>query len=191
MEAPKQTSAIFEILSKGQFISSNSSDDAVRKLFSTIDEEQNFDYLYNYFLQINFVLEKGDEFYYFSRIENKVDLERKIEQTFKWIDILDFLKTFDNSFGSGYRFTPSDILVRLNIDAELKSKLEGLKRYSGGKDKFGDIIEKILTDLEKDKFIDLENVITHQYKVLAAFKYLEQLVMTINISEEVINEIPE
>ena len=191
MEAPKQTAAIFEILSRGQFISSNSSDETIRKLYSAIEEEPNFEFLYDYFLSINFILEKGEEYFYFSRVENKIDLERKIEQAFKWIDILDFFKTFDNSFGSGYRFTPSDLLVKLNLDAELKSKLEGLKRHSGGKDKFAEIIDKILDDLKKDKFIELENEITHQFKVLASFKYLEQIVMTINISEEIKNEIPE
>ena len=191
MEAPKQTAIIFEILSKGQFISSNSSDESIRKLYSIIEEEQNFDYLYDFFRNINFTLEHGDEYYYFSRVENKIDLERKLDQAFKWIDILDFLKVFDGSFGSGYRFTPSDILVKLNLDAELKSKLEGLKRYSGGKEKFNEIVDKILEDLKKDRFIELENEISHQYKVLASFKYLEQLVMSINISEEVKNEIPE
>src|SRR5690606_28795349 len=122
------------------FISSNSSDESIRKLYSVIEEEHNFDYLYSYFLNINFILEKGDEYFYFSRLENKVDLERKIEQFFKWIDILDFLKSFDHSFSSGYRFTPSNILVKLNMDAELKSKLTSLKRYTGGKDKYSEII---------------------------------------------------
>lgn len=191
MEAPKQTAAIFEILSRGQFICSNSNDEFIRKLYTTIEEEQTYEYLYEYFLNINFILEKGDEYFYFSRVENRVDLERKIEQAFKWIDIIDFFKTFDSSFGSGYRFTPSDILVKLNLDAELKSKLEGLKRHSGGKDKFNEIIDRILEDLKKDRFLELENEISHQFKVLASFKYLEQIVMSINISEEVKNEIPE
>jgi len=191
MEAPKQIAAIFEILSRGQFICSNSPDESIRRLYSVIDEEQNFEYLRDYFLRIDFILERGDEYYYFSRTESKVDLERKIDQAFKWIDILDFLKTFDSSFGSGYRFTPSDILVRLKLDAELKSKLEGLKKHTGGKEKFNEIIDKILADLVKDNFIGLENKISNQYKVLSAFGYLEQLVMAINISENVINEIPE
>lgn len=191
MEAPKQSAAIFEILSRGQFICSNSNDEFIRKLYTTIEEEQTYEYLYEYFLNINFILEKGDEYFYFSRVENRVDLERKIEQAFKWIDIIDFFKTFDSSFGSGYRFTPSDILVKLNLDAELKSKLEGLKRHSGGKDKFNEIIDRILEDLKKDRFLELENEISHQFKVLASFKYLEQIVMSINISEEVKNEIPE
>ena len=191
IEVPKQTAAIFEILSKGQFISSNSSDEAIRKYYSVIEDGENYDLLYDYFNAINFQLEKGDEFYYFSRKETKIDLERKIEQALKWIDIIDFFKTFDNSFGSGFRFTPSEVLVSLNVDAELKSKLEGLKRYSAGKDKFLDIIEKILEDLRKDRFVELENEISNQFKVLASFKYLEQLIMTINISAEIKDEIPE
>lgn len=189
MQIPKQTAEIFEILSRGQFICSNSSDDSVSKLYVIIDES--FGELYDYFASINFILERGDEYFYFSRLEAKVDLERKIETAFKWIDIIDFLKTFDSSFGSGYRFTPSDILVKLNMDAELKTKLEGLRKHSGGKDKFNEIIDKILELLEKDKFIEIENEISHLYKVLASFKYLEQLVLTINIPEEVKNEIPE
>jgi len=191
MEAPKQTAAIFDILSRGRFINSNSSDEGIRRLYSILEEEENFNYLYNYFQSINFTLERGDEYFYFSRKENKIDLEKKLEQAFKWIDILDFFKTFDNAFGSGYRFTPSDILVKLNLDAELKSKLEGMKKHSGGRDKFAEILDKILEDLRKDKFIDLENEITHQYKALAAFKYLEEIVMVINISEDAKDEIPE
>jgi len=191
MEAPKHTATIFEILSKGQFICSNSSDELIRKLYNVIDDEQIFEFLYEYFLNINFILERGNEYFYFSRMENKTDLERKIEQAFKWIDILDFLKTYDNSFGAGYRFSPSDILVKTKVDAELKTKLESLKKYSAGKEKHLEIIEKILETLEKDKFIEMENTITHQFKVLTSFHYLEQLVMTIHIPEETINEIPE
>ena len=191
IEVPKQTAAIFEILSKGQFISSNSSDEAIRKYYSVIEDGENFDLLFNYFNAINFQLERGDEFYYFSRKETKIDLERKIEQALKWIDIIDFFKTFDNSFGSGFRFTPSEVLVRLNVDAELKSKLEGLKRYSRGKDKHSEIIDTILEDLRKDRFVEQENEISNQFKVLASFKYLEQLIMTINISAEIKDEIPE
>lgn len=191
MEAPKYTADIFEVLSRGKFICSNSNDEHIRKLYATIDEEQNYDFLYDYFLRINFILEQGDEYYYFSRKEATTDLERKIEQAFKWIDILDFFKTFDQSFGSGYRFTPHDILVKLNLDAELKSKIEGLKKQSSGKDKPSDILEKVINDLVKDKFIDIEDANFQQYKVLASFKYLEQIIMNINISEEVKNEIPE
>lgn len=190
MEVPIQTADIFKILSKGQFISSNSSNKTVANLYKVIEEEPNFENLSDYFLCINFTLEKGDEYYYFSRQENKVDLETKLDAAFRWIDIIDFLKTYDNSFSSGYRFTPSEILVRVKIDAELETKLEGLKKHTD-REKHQDILDKILKKLIDDTFIELENDITNQYKVLASFKYLEQLILTINIPDEVKNEIPE
>jgi hypothetical protein len=69
MTNPKYTREIFELLGKGQFICSNSTEDNVRKLYNTIEEY--FEELYDYFFAIVFVLEKGDEFFYFSRSETK------------------------------------------------------------------------------------------------------------------------
>jgi hypothetical protein len=190
MDVPTQTAEIFKILSKGQFINSNSTDKKISDLYKIIEDEQNFENLYDYFLNINFVLEKGNEYFYFSRPESKTDLEKKIETAFKWIDIVDFLKTFRNDFDSGVRFSPSDILVQLKTDADLETKLEGLKKYAD-KDTQSDILEKILKILADDSFIEIENPITRQYKVLASFNYLEQLILTINIPEDIKNEIPE
>lgn len=189
MAVPNHTSDIFELLSKGQFICSNSGNDTVRKLYAIIDDH--FDELYDYFRSINFILEKGDEYYLFTREENKADLERKLEAAYKWIDILDFLKSVDQSFSAGYRFAPSDILVKLSVDVNLKNKLESLKKYCGGKEKHAEILDKILDMLRKDHFLELENEIANGYKVLASFHYLEQLILSINISESVKNEIPE
>ena len=76
MSRPKQTSDIFEILNKGQFICSNSSDEKIRRLYNVIDE--NFEDLYDFFRDINFILEKEDEYFLFTRRENKVDIERKL-----------------------------------------------------------------------------------------------------------------
>ncbi len=190
MKVPVQTADIFKILSKGQFINSNSSNKSISDLYKVIEDQENFENLYDYFISINFILEKGDEYFYFSRAENKVDLETKIEAAFRWIDIIDFFKTYDNSFNSGYRFTPSDILVRIKTDAELETKLEGLKKHID-KEKYQDILDKILKKLIDDTYIELENDITHQYKVLNSFKYLEQLILTINIPDDIRNEIPE
>jgi len=190
MEVPIQTAEIFKILSKGQFINSNSSNKTVSDLYKVIEDEQNFENLYDYFQSINFTLEKGDEYYYFSRPENKVDLENKIEAAFRWIDIIDFLKSYDNTFSSGYRFTPFEILSRIKTDAELETKLEGLRKHTD-KEKHHDILDKILKKLIDDTFIEIENEITHQFKVLASFKYLEQLILIINIDDDVRNEIPE
>ena len=52
-------------------------------------------------------------------------------------------------------------------------------------------IKKIIEKLEKDNFITLENEITETYKVLTSFNYLKDIITTINIPEEIENEIPE
>jgi hypothetical protein len=188
IDIPKQTGDIFDLLSKGQFICSNSSNDITRKLYDITDEH--FEELHEYFAAIGFILEKGDEYYYFSKVEPKADLERKITIAFKWIDIVDFLKTFDVSFSPGFRFTPSDILVRIQIDAVLKTKVEGLKRYTK-EDAVQPNVQKMIDMLCSDGYAELENEISAQYKVLASFHYLEQLILKINIPEEVQHAIPQ
>ncbi|TXK27236.1 hypothetical protein FVR03_21260 [Pontibacter qinzhouensis] len=189
MEIPKQSAEVFDILSRGQFICSNSSKTYIRKLYNALN--QDFDAYHTYFMGIALILEEGNEYYYFSRTESKAELDRKLEIAMKWIDIVDFLKTYEPSFGAGFRFTPSNILVRVSVDADLKNKLEGLKKYAGGKEKQAEIIDKVLDQLEKDNFIELENDIQQEYKTLASFDYLEQLILSINIPEDFQNEIPE
>lgn len=192
MNVPRQTGEIFEILSKGQFICSNSSDIRICKLFDIIDDKENYESLREYFQTINFTLEKGDEFYFLSRRnESKADIERKLEAAMKWIDIVDFLKTFDNSFGSGFSFSPSSVAVNISVDAVLKDKAEGLRSLLKIEEKtsYPDLVSKIADLLCKDGFMEVENEIMNSYKVLASFKFLEELINIINIPDE--NEIPE
>ena len=194
MSVPRQTGEIFELLSRGQFICSNSSDVRIRKLYEIIDDNENYDLLYDYFLAINFILEKGDEFYYFSRKdESKADLERKLETACRWIDIVDFFKAFDNSFASGYSFSPSEITVKISVDAVLKSKADGVRNTLKLDEKtpYHEIVLKIIESLCKDGYAEIENEILKSYKVLSSFKYLEELINNINIPDEVQHEIPE
>ena len=193
MNVPRQTGEIFEILSCGQFICSNSSDTRVSKLYDVIDDSEKSELLYEYFLAIGFILERGDEFFYFSRKnEAKADLERKLENACKWIDVLDFFKTFDNAFVSGYSFTTQEIGVKIKVDAVLKSKADGLRKVFRMEDKapYDEVITKVIDSLCKEGFAEIENEILRSYKVLSSFKYLEELVTNINIPEEVQNEIP-
>ncbi len=188
MSAQKRTGEVFEILSKGLFICSNSTNNSTRKLYNYI--EQDYDKLYDYFFEINFILERGDEYFYFSKKESKADLERKLETAFKWIDVVDFFKAYEDSFGPGFRFTPADISVRLDVDAVLKTKLAGLRKYTQ-KDKLSESIQKLIEMLRKAGYAELESEISDSYKILSSFSYLEELVMSINIPEEIQNEIPE
>ena len=191
LQTPKYTAEIFEILSKGQFISSNSTNRFIRTLYSILDNEEHFDYLFTYFNSINFILEKGDQFFYFSRKESKVNLERKLEIAYKWIDILDFLKTYDNAFGPGFKFSPSEISIRLDVDVDLKTKLKALRRFAPKKSSYIDVIKKVIETLEKDHFVELEDEASQTFKVMSSYSYLEELILTIIIPEEVADEIPE
>ncbi|MBG6063591.1 hypothetical protein IWX83_003402 [Flavobacterium sp. CG_9.1] len=185
----KFTSEIFDVLRKGQFICSNSPNDRIQTLYKVLDEQDTFADLYEYFYQINYILEQGNEYFYFSRLENNVDLDRKLEKAFNWIDTLDFFKTFDSSFDVGFRFSPADIVNQLKNNADLKTKLESLKKISSEQKNY-DRIKKIIEKLEKDNFITLENEISETYKVLTSFNYLKEIITTINIPEEIENEIP-
>lgn len=187
----KYTAEIFEVLRKGQFICSNSPDEHIQTLYKILEDRDTFNDLCEYFAHINYILEQGNEYFYFSRIEKNVDLDRKLEKAFNWIDILDFFKTFDSSFDVGFRFSPSEIINQLKNNADLKTKLDNLKKISVDKKNYSDRIKKIIEKLEKDNFVSLENEITETYKVLTSFNYLKDIVLTINIPEEVENEIPE
>ena len=55
MNVPKQTGEIFELLSKGQFICSNSSDSRISKLSEILDDPENImNTLYEYFYSDQF-----------------------------------------------------------------------------------------------------------------------------------------
>lgn len=187
----KYTTEIFDILRKGEFICSNSPDEHVQKLYRHLEDIENFDNLHEYFYQIKYILEHGNEYFYFSRLEKNIDLDRKLEKAFNWIDLLDFFKTFDASFDVGYRFTPSDIVSQLKNNADLSTKLNNLKKLTSDKKNNSEKVKKLIEKLEKDNFITKENEITETYKVLTSFNYLKEIITTINIPEEVENEIPE
>ena len=179
----KYTEEIFNILSKGGFISSNSVSTQVKRLYDAIEEDLP-DY-YDYYKGIGFYLEGG---YYFVRKETKVDLERKLEAAQKWIDYLSFLKTYHSAFGPGFLFRAADIEIQIGCDIELKEK--AVKLFADKK-KFDEVVAKLLKELENMGLIEKENELDGTYKVLTAFHYIEDLIDCITISEEVQNEIPE
>ena len=186
MNKLRYTERIFEILSKGKFISSNSVSAEIKRYYDEI--EDGFEEYYGYFEGIGFVLESGDGYYYFSRREQRVDIERKLEAFGKWIDYLDFMKTFNASFGVGFVFRKAQIMDQLSCDIELKEKssklFPDLKRHD-------DVVDKIIDELEKQGFAELENEMESSYKVTSAFHYLEEMIDCITVNEEMKDEIPE
>jgi hypothetical protein len=75
----------------------------------------------------------------------------------------------------------------------LKSKADGLRKVFRLEDKtpYDEVIAKVIDNLCRDGFAEIENEILKSHKILSSFKYLEELVTNINIPEEVQHEIPE
>ncbi|NCC10977.1 MAG: hypothetical protein EOM31_10850 [Bacteroidia bacterium] len=182
----KYTEEIFNILSKGGFISANSNNVRVKHYYDALEED--YESYCEYYKGIGFFLQAGNGYYFFARQETKVDLERKLEAAYKWIDYLYFLKTFNTTFGPGFLFRSADIEIQIGCDLELKEKATKLF-YD--KKKYPEIAEKLVNELEKAGLIELENEIDKTYKVLTAFHYMEELIDCITITEEGQYEIPE
>lgn len=182
IQIPNATGAIFEYLQKGLFISSNSVNETVRNLYDQTDDH--FESLSLFFSQIGYTLERGNEYFYFSRTEPRITLEQKILRAYYWIDVLDLFKTYDETFGPGYRFQPEQILVETNINVMLQNKLDGIRKHFSDKDVRKDILENMIRQLTKDSFLELENEKTNTYKVMSSWHYLERLIESINIYDE-------
>lgn len=178
---PDSTGNIFEYLQKGLFISSNSVDETLRNLYDQI--EDNFESLSLFFAQIGYTLEHGNEYFYF-RERTAHDAGTKIQRAYYWIDVLDLFKTYDETFGPGYRFQPEQILVEANINVVLQNKLDSLRKHFSDKDIRKDILDNVIRQLTKDSFLELENDKTNTYKVMSAWHYLERLIESINIYDE-------
>ncbi|MEE1232699.1 MAG: hypothetical protein U0L16_05475, partial [Phocaeicola sp.] len=150
--------------------------------------DENFESLYCYFSKINYILERGYEYFYFSRIEPKATLEQKIMRAYYWIDVLDFFKTYDETFGPGYRFQPEQILVESNINVVLQNKLDSIRKHFSDKDIRKEVLENMVRQLTKESFLELENEKNNTYKVMSSWHYLEKLIESINIFDETEDE---
>ena len=168
----RYTKEIFDILSKGGFISRNSISQQRSHYFDAI--EDSFQDYYDYYLGIGFVLEGGNGYYYFTRTENRV------QRLALWIDRVDFLKTFNNTFGPGFLFRVSNILEKFSSDIELKEKARTL--YADVKTNQEEIEERV-GDLERLGFVELENELDGTDKVTDAFHYIEELIDCLTIYE--------
>lgn len=182
----KYTSEIFQRLSNGKFISSNSIDPMMRSLFLDLEENQQ-DYA-DYYAHIDFQLCAGDGYFYFARKEPKVTVENKLIGLLPWIDNLDFLKAYDPGFDVGTQFNLAQMEVQLGANLELKDKLQNLYPE---KVTNHDKLEALVASMVTTGFAEQVNEIDGLYQVTSAFHYIENIIDCINISEEVGDEIPE
>lgn len=181
------TQRIYERLSRGEFLSVDSTDSTVRHLYEDIEE--NMDDYANYFKEIGLRLEGGNGYFYLSRTaENKQAIESKLESFSKWLDYLDFLKCYNQSFTAGYQFRKSNLIEQISLDIELKEKAGHLfKKYGVGSNL--EIVNKLLQEMGNMGFAECVSEQDETYKVTSAFRYAEELVNMIQIANE--DEVPE
>ena len=181
------TQRIYERLSRGEFLSVDSSDTSIRHLYEDIEE--NFDDYADFFKEIGLQLEAGNGYFYFSRTgEGRQSIEQKLESFSKWLDYLDFLKTYNQSFTAGYQFRKSHLIEQISLDIELKEKAGHLyKKYGVGS--YLEIVNKLLQEMQGMGFAECISEQDETYKITSAFHYAEELVNMIQIANE--DEIPE
>lgn len=181
------TQRIYERLSRGEFLSVDSTNSTVRHLYEDIEE--NMDDYADYFKEIGLRLESGNGYFYLSRTaENKQAIESKLESFSKWLDYLDFLKCYNQSFTAGYQFRKSNLIEQISLDIELKEKAGHLfKKYGVGSNL--EIVNKLLQEMGNMGFAECISEQDETYKVTSAFRYAEELVNMIQIANE--DEVPE
>ena len=176
MNIPKQTAEIFNILSKGYFLSSNG---MYGKLYELIELEDNAKILKEYFGHINYQLEKGYNYYYFTQEEEtNTIIEKKLEQFAHCIDVLDFFSCMDIKPVAGTRYRITQIAEECFANERLRQKLFSLSR----RDKLTDKVMEVVGDLTVGGFFEQEDEDT--FKVMDAIHYLEQIISLITIEED-------
>ena len=181
------TQRIYERLNRGEFLSVDSTAPSIRYLYEDIEE--NIEDYTDYFKEIGLQLESGNGYFYFSRIgEGKQSIEQKLDSFSKWLDYLDFLKCYNQSFTAGYQFRKSHLIEQISLDIELKEKAGHLfKKYGVGS--YLEIVNKLLQEMLGMGFAECISEQDETYKVTSAFRYAEELVNMIQIANE--DEIPE
>lgn len=179
------TQKIFERLSRGTFLSVDSTDIEQKHLYD--DVEENYADYESYFRELGLQLEGGDGYFCFARQrEAKLTIEQKLQTFAVWVDILDFLKTYDIAFSAGFQFRAAHILERINIDVELRDKARKLFRKQKTNQ---EVMDKLIAELTGIGFAEVVNEQDGTYKVTAAFRYAEELVNLITLYNE--EEMPE
>jgi hypothetical protein len=181
---PKQTHDIFAIMARGHFISSNGSKDNMGRLYDIINNPENFDRLQAYFNVIRYNIERGNNYFYFSRLNEANSLiEQKLETFERYIDVIDLFASMDNKITIGSRFRPSEIAEECNANVRLKQKLQKIPMYRS--ETLLNKVRDICNLMTRDSFLEIEDEQTESYKVLDAYTYLLDMINAISIYEEI------
>lgn len=150
------------------------------RLYDILNDPVNFEKLQDYFGVLKYKIERGNNYFYFSKINEPPSItEKKLETFEKYIDIIDLFASLDNKITIGSRFRPSEIAEECNANVRLKQKLTKIPLYRS--ENFLNKIREICDMLARDSFLELEDENTETYKVLDAYTYLLDVINAITI----------
>ncbi|BDD09247.1 hypothetical protein FUAX_16790 [Fulvitalea axinellae] len=174
----KHIAPVFELLSRGNFLSENSGKHDQRRLHGIVKE--NFEFFHEYFSALNFRLEPHAEssFFYFSRVDTRYNLEQKLMKFYDYIDLLAFFSDYSVAFGEGYRFSVSDLEQKCKADTNLSEQLKALVQEELP---FIERVRKVVKTMTDRGFFECEDEDRQDYKVLSSYRYLQELVQHIDI----------
>ena len=180
---PKQTHDIFAIMARGHFISSNGTKDGMSRLYDIINDSENFENLQNFFANIRYRIERGNNFFYFSKIDEANSIvEKKLETFEKYIDIIDLFASLDNKITIGTRFRTGSLAEECVSNVRLKQKLQKIPLYRS--ETLHNKVREICDLMSRDSFLEREDEASETYKVLDSFSYLLDVINAIAIYEE-------
>jgi len=183
IKLPKQTHDIFAIMARGHFISSNGTKDGMHRLYDIISDPDNFENLQNYFGHIRYRIERGNNYFYFSKIDEAPSIiEKKLETFEKYIDIIDLFASMDNKITIGTRFRTGEIAEECIANVRLKQKLQKIPLYRS--ETLHNKVREICDLMSRDSFLEREDEQSETYKVLDSYTYLLDVINAIAIYEE-------
>lgn len=183
VKLPKQTHDIFAIMARGHFISSNGTKDGMNRLYDIINDSENFENLQAYFSNIRYRIERGNNYFYFSKIDEAPSIiEKKLETFEKYIDIVDLFASMDNKVTIGSRFRTGEIAEECIANVRLKQKLQKIPLYRS--ETLHNKVREICDLMSRDSFLEREDEMSETYKVLDSYTYLLDVINAIAIYEE-------
>ena len=178
---PVQTAQIYDYLSKGNFLCSNTSVKELRTLFSVV--EDNFERLRDYFSHINFVLEQGKiTFTSPARSPGLPWSKSSSVSSLGSISWTSSVRTIRPSarfhlLAGGdigtfpYRHGSRDEAGRVEKTYRRQGETQGYPRYHLGR-------------MTKEGFIECVSDMNGTWKVLSSWDYLTKMIHSINIKNE-------
>ena len=169
---------VFEHLSRGKFLCENSPIRKERQLFEACSSE--YDTFFAYFEEIGFSLERGNEYFYFSKTFTNKTIEEKITKVYEYIDLVELMQEYSQSFGVGFRVSISELESSAKANVTLKQSIQKI-RTSTKNMTLHQQCARVLEQFSRGGFMALESEHEQRYKVLSSFEYLQTFLNAIEV----------